>query len=63
MAVPKRKHSNSRTGKRRSHNALRAKELTSCTKCGYRLPTHVVCPQCGTYMGRVVDEQAQAEKA
>ena len=63
MAVPKRKHSNSRTGKRRSHDRLRAKELTSCPKCGYRLPTHVLCPRCGSYQGRVVDEEQESESA
>lgn len=61
MAVPKRKHSNSRTGKRRSHDSLRAKELTSCPKCGNRLPTHVLCPRCGYYQGRVVDEEQEDE--
>ncbi|MCA9268437.1 MAG: 50S ribosomal protein L32, partial [Planctomycetales bacterium] len=29
MAVPKRKHSNSRTGKRRAHDGLTPKELAS----------------------------------
>lgn len=61
MAVPKRKHSNARTGSRRAHDGLRAKELTSCPKCGYRLPTHVLCPRCGYYQGRVVDEQDETE--
>lgn len=58
MAVPKRKHSNSRSGKRRSHNQLKAKELHSCPKCGTMAPTHVVCPNenCGHYMGRPVVE-------
>ncbi len=55
MAVPKRKHSNSRTGKRRSHDHLSAKPLTVCPRCSTTLPTHVVCPDCGYYMGRVVD--------
>jgi len=54
MAVPKRKHSNSRTGKRRSHNALRPKQLAYCPKCSSAVPTHVVCPSCGYYMGRTV---------
>jgi len=64
MAVPKRKHSNSRTGKRRSHQRLKAKELTSCPKCAYRLPTHVLCPNCGYYQGRVVlKEEEQTESA
>ena len=34
MAVPKRKQSNSRTGMRRSHDALKAKQLQACPKCG-----------------------------
>ncbi|MEK6269602.1 MAG: 50S ribosomal protein L32 [Planctomycetales bacterium] len=54
MAVPKRKHSNSRTGKRRSHDALRPRQLTYCPKCSNSLPTHTICPNCGWYMGRNV---------
>jgi large subunit ribosomal protein L32 len=60
MAVPKRKQSNSRTGQRRSHDALKPKELMICPKCSTALPTHVVCPTCGYYMGRTV---VQAEEA
>ena len=63
MAVPKRKHSNSRTGKRRSHgaNGLRhvvrkggeyIEQLTTCPQCRVAVPTHVVCPVCGYYGGR-----------
>ncbi|MEK6233428.1 MAG: 50S ribosomal protein L32, partial [Planctomycetales bacterium] len=33
MAVPKRKHSNSRSGKRRSHHAITPKQLYPCPKC------------------------------
>jgi len=54
MAVPKRKHSNSRSGKRRSHNRLTAKQLQSCSKCGTPTPSHVACPTCGNYMGRTI---------
>ncbi|MEK6249522.1 MAG: 50S ribosomal protein L32 [Planctomycetales bacterium] len=54
MAVPKRKHSNSRSGKRRSHNAIKPAQLTYCPKCSTAIPTHVVCPNCGEYMGRNV---------
>ncbi|MEE2640085.1 MAG: 50S ribosomal protein L32 [Planctomycetota bacterium] len=54
MAVPKRKHSNSRSGKRRSHDAKRPRQLSNCPKCSTTVPTHVVCPVCGYYMGRVV---------
>ncbi len=59
MAVPKRKHSNSRTGKRRAHDALKPKQLTYCIKCSSAVPTHVVCPQCGYYMGRTVVESTE----
>lgn len=57
MAVPKRKQSNSRTGHRRSHQAKKPRQLTFCGKCGKAVPTHVVCPHCGYYMGRVVVEE------
>ncbi len=60
MAVPKRKHSNSRTGKRRSHDAKKARQLTFCPKCSTAVPTHVVCPTCGHYMGRQVVEVAES---
>ena len=59
MAVPKRKQSNSRTGRRRAHDAKKAKQLTLCPKCSTALPTHVVCPTCGNYMGRVVVESTE----
>lgn len=60
MAVPKRKHSNSRSGKRRAHDSLKPRNLTVCPKCSTVTPTHVVCPTCGFYMGRVVDPPKQA---
>ncbi len=56
MAVPKRKHSNSRTGKRRAHDGIKPRELTYCIKCSTAVPTHVVCPNCGHYMTRKVVE-------
>ncbi len=55
MAVPKRKHSNARTGSRRSHHRIPAIQLTYCPNCSTRVPTHSVCPSCGFYMGRVVN--------
>jgi len=61
MAVPKRKQSNSRTGNRRSHDALKAKQLTYCPKCSFAVPTHVICPTCGYYMGRTVVEMEEAK--
>ena len=61
MAVPKRKNSNSRSGKRRAHHAKRPKQLSYCPKCSTALPQHVVCPTCGHYMNRPVVEMAEAE--
>lgn len=58
MAVPKRKQSNARTGARRSHHAKRPRQLCYCPKCSTAVPTHVACPKCGYYMGRVVDVSA-----
>jgi large subunit ribosomal protein L32 len=63
MAVPKRKHSNARSGSRRAHNALTSKPLMACPKCSSMVPTHVVCPDCGYYMGRIVDEVKEEETA
>lgn len=54
MAVPKRRQSNHRTGIRRSHDALKRKELDYCDQCNQPKPAHVVCPNCGHYMGRTV---------
>lgn len=55
MAVPKRKQSNARTGSRRAHDHLKAKQLTNCVNCSTSIPSHVVCPKCGYYMGRIVN--------
>jgi len=56
MAVPKRKHSNSRTGKRRSHDAKKPPHIAYCEKCSAAVTPHTVCPNCGYYMGRKVTE-------
>lgn len=52
MAVPKRKISKSRSRSRKANWNLKAPQLGKCQNCGNRMPTHVVCPQCGHYMGR-----------
>lgn len=54
MAVPKRRQSNARTGTRRAHDAKPVRQLTFCPACSQATPTHVICPNCGNYMGRVV---------
>lgn len=59
MAVPKRRQSNSRTGTRRAHDFKIPKQLHYCPKCSTALPSHVICPKCGYYMGRVVVEMGE----
>ncbi len=54
MPLPKRRHSNTRTRKRRSHDALTIPNLTECPNCHERKLPHRVCPACGYYRGREV---------
>jgi len=54
MAVPKRKTSGSRTGKRRSHIKFRDKNIIEDKKSGeYRLSHHMDI-KTGTYKGRQI---------
>ena len=56
MAVPKRRSSNQKTRSRRAHDFLTPKQLAACPQCSTAIPTHVICPNCGYYMGRTVVE-------
>jgi large subunit ribosomal protein L32 len=54
MPNPKRRHSKSRTAKRRTHHALKPAGFSECPQCHeMRLP-HVVCGTCGFYRERQV---------
>jgi large subunit ribosomal protein L32 len=54
MPVPKRRHSNSRTNKRRANWKLVQPNLVNCSHCHQpRLP-HRACPNCGYYGGREI---------
>ncbi len=59
MAVPKRKHSNSRTGKRRAHDAKPIRQTAICPTCSQAILTHAICDNCGSYQGRQVMEVKQ----
>lgn len=52
MAHPKRRHSNTRTNKRRSHDFLTTKSLSVCSNCDAKIVPHRICPQCGFYNGK-----------
>jgi len=56
MAVPKRKVSKSKRGKRRTHKKTIPPNLSLCPKCNELKLPHHVCPSCGTYKGRKVIE-------
>ena len=54
MALPKRRHSHSRTRKRRAHDGLDAPNVTNCPECGEPKLPHRLCSGCGSYKGRAV---------
>ena len=54
MAVPKRRQSNTRGRKRRSHDAITLPNPSACPQCGEAKMPHRACPSCGTYQGRQV---------
>ncbi|MCX7394588.1 MAG: 50S ribosomal protein L32 [Planctomycetales bacterium] len=56
MAVPKRRQSKGRSRRRRSHDGITPPQLHNCQQCQSRIPTHVICPVCGYYMGRKLIE-------
>lgn len=58
MAVPKRKTSKARQGKRRSQWKLQAPNLMACPQCHELKQSHRVCPHCGFYKDKaVVDKE------
>ena len=63
MALPKRKTSKARKGKRRAHHALTPPALDRCPQCHSPKLAHHVCPTCGSYAGReVVKVKAKSRK-
>jgi large subunit ribosomal protein L32 len=54
MPNPKRRHSKSRTSKRRTHDALKPVSTSECPQCHELKLPHIVCPNCGYYNGRQV---------
>lgn len=61
MANPKRRHSNSRTRKRRTHWKLSVPQVSTCPECGTPKPLHRACPKCGYYRRRKVLEIVEDE--
>ncbi len=57
FAVPARKVSKTRKRMRRSHNAIDAPNTLKCPSCGEVIKPHRVCPNCGSYKGKVEVEK------
>ena len=63
MPIPKQRHTKSRRNRRRSHLALKKRNLASCPKCGEAVLPHRVCSFCGFYNGKeTIDVLARLEK-
>lgn len=60
MPLPKRRHSNARTRKRRSHDALSVPNLVECPNCHEQKLPHRACSACGHYRGREVVKREEA---
>ncbi len=52
MALPKKRHSSARGGRRRTHWKIAKTSLVPCPQCKTLKKPHQVCPVCGTYAGR-----------
>lgn len=62
MAVPKRRWSKARTGKRRANWKLSAPTLVDCPQCHELKMPHRVCGKCGYYKGKAVIEVVKDKK-
>ncbi|PIE59582.1 MAG: 50S ribosomal protein L32 [Desulfobulbus propionicus] len=54
MALPKRRHSRSRTRQRRAHDALKKPNVSRCPECGEPKMLHQLCGGCGMYKGKSI---------
>ncbi len=57
------RHTRAHSANRRSHHAISAETLTTCTHCGASRRQHHMCLSCGYYNGRqVVDLTTEKAK-
>lgn len=54
MPVPKKKHSNQRTNRRRANWKIKPVNFGACPSCGEPILPHKACSKCGSYNGRQV---------
>ncbi len=63
MPNPKRKHTRARRDKRRAQNwKLEVKNLSVCPSCSAMILPHRICPECGSYGGKVVLAKKEKKK-
>ena len=60
--VVRMRHTKGHTRNRRSHHALKAKNLLVCKNCGALIQGHKMCDACGYYKGKLV-LKVKAKKA
>lgn len=56
MAVPKKKHTNGRSRRKRSCKHLTSAAIADCPQCGQPKQRHHVCPTCGFYRTREIKQ-------
>ncbi|KKT81000.1 MAG: 50S ribosomal protein L32 [Candidatus Yanofskybacteria bacterium RIFCSPHIGHO2_02_FULL_44_12b] len=54
MAVPRHHMAKGKQLRRRSHLALKPKQLTACSHCKKMILPHLVCKNCGHYKGKEI---------
>lgn len=54
MGLPKRRHSQTRGRKRRTHYKVAVPAVALCSHCGKAVLPHRVCTACGHYKGQKV---------
>ena len=60
MAVPKKKISTSRRGKRRSHDSLGKVLVVECENCGAEKLPHHICNSCGYYNKKEIIDKTES---
>jgi len=61
-ALPKKKISKARRGKRNANKLYSLPNLNTCSNCGKPSLKHMVCPSCGYYRGKGLIEKKESTK-
>ncbi len=62
MPLPAFRNPRSKVRRRRSHDALKKKTLSTCAKCQAPILPHHACKVCGAYGNRTVEQGKSAAK-